>query len=279
MTAGARLLLSWRLPPFTRRALLVLCLWCAGAKVALACRSLDLVTRGEVEGTSSTWQDQLSVWYADLTGRYGHGGLGDALEPATLVLDSETSSPACGPRITLAPPLGFEDTAPRLADLDLDGWPEIITVRSHAQQGAQIAIYAIDRQDHSLSLSATTPYIGTRFRWLAPLGAADIDGDGMIEIAYVDRPHLAKTLRIWRYKNGTLAETFSLPGVTNHRIGEVDIAGGIRECGSAPEMIVANADWSQLLALKFDGSAIATTRLGQDTSRAAFARAMACSAP
>ena len=279
MLTGARRLLMRRLPRATRRVLLVLCLWCAGAQAALACRSLDLVTRGEVVGTSSSWQDQLTVWYADLTGRYGHGVLGDALEPETLVLYSDLSSSACGHRVTLTPPLVFEDTAPRLADLDGDDWPEIITVRSHDQKGAQIAVYAIDPVDHSLSLQATTPHIGTRFRWLAPLGAADLDGDGRVEIAYVDRPHLAKTLRIWRYDNAALTEVSHVSGVTNHRIGEEDIAGGIRHCAEMPEMIVANANWSLLLALRFDGSSVSTTQLGQDTSRAAFARAMRCFNP
>jgi hypothetical protein len=47
-------------------------------------------------------------------------------------------------------------------------------------------------------LLAATPHIGSANRWLAPIGAADLDGDGRVEIAYVDRPHLARTLRIWR---------------------------------------------------------------------------------
>jgi hypothetical protein len=45
---------------------------------------------------------------------------------------------------------------------------------------------------------ASTPWIGQRFRWLAPVAAADLDGDGAMELAYVDRPHLARTLRVWR---------------------------------------------------------------------------------
>ena len=40
------------------------------------------------------------------------------------------------------------------------------------------------------------------FTLLAPLGAADLDGDGKIELAYIDRPHLAKILRIWRFDDG-----------------------------------------------------------------------------
>jgi hypothetical protein len=67
--------------------------------------------------------------------------------------------------------------------------------------------------------------------------------------------------------------------VTNHRIGERDIAGGIRACGSAPEMIVSDAVWSELLALRFENGQITSTLLSQDTSRPAFARAMRCENP
>ena len=281
MRGKARRLPLRRLRLVARRVLLALCLWSAGVQMASACRSAEQVTRGEVEGTRTTWQagngPQLSIWYADLTSRYGHGVLGDALEPETLVVYSGLLSAECGHRVTLSPPHVFEDTAPRFADLDRDGWPEIITVRSHDTLGAQIAVYAIEKKQHTLSLLTTTPYIGTRFRWLAPLGAADLDGDGKIEIAYVDRPHLAKTVRVWRFENNELTEVAAVPGFTNHRIGQVDIAGGIRDCGQGPEMILATANWAQLVSLRYEGAEISGRTLGRDTSRPAFASAMACS--
>ena len=107
-----------------------------------------------------------------------------------------------------------------------------------------------------------TPAIGQAFRWLAPLGAADLDGDGRVEIAYVDRPHLAKTLRIWRYDPTarTLNEVAQAPGVSNHRIGWAHIPGGLRNCGTGPEMILADADWQSILALRL-------TKGGQITRR------------
>jgi hypothetical protein len=108
------------------------------------------------------------------------------------------------------------------------------------------------------------------------VGAADLDGDGRVEIAYVDRPHLARTLRLWRFDAGALVLVADLPGVTNHRTGETDIAGGIRTCGDGPEMILASADWSRLLAVRFDGAGFSQRDIGADTSRAAFAAAMAC---
>lgn len=141
----------------------------------------------------------------------------------------------------------FEDIQPRLIDMDGNGLDEIVVVQSSFTLGARLLV--ISTVD-DLKITAT-PYIGTRFRWLAPIGAADLDGDGHVEIAYIDRPHLAKTLRIWRYENGKLTEIATLPGLTNHKIGEDFISGGIRDCGTGPELILASADWSRIIAVSY----------------------------
>ncbi|MEX0367815.1 MAG: VCBS repeat-containing protein, partial [Ruegeria sp.] len=65
-------------------------------------------------------------------------------------------------------------------------------------------------------------------------------------------------------------------GLTNHRIGEADIAGGIRMCAGAPEMILATGNCSDLVAVRWTGTDFERTYLGIDTTRAAFDRAMAC---
>ena len=212
-----------------------------------------------------------SAAYDGPTARYPHAVLGDAIEHDTLTVtlsDGQRLSARWDAKIV------FEDTEPRLADLDLDGDPEVIVVQSHESFGAQLAIWAF--RDGALMQIAATPFIGTRFRWLAPVGAADLDGDGAIEIAYVDRPHLAKTLRVWRFENDRLTELGALPGVTNHRIGEPDIAGGIRECGEGPEMLVADANWTRVLAVRFDGSDFSTKVLGPHEGRQSFAQATTC---
>ena len=205
--------------------------------------------------------------YADPTTRYAHGVLGDAVEHGTLELRTDAGRTL---RFVLPEERVFEDTEPRLADLDGDGAPEVIVAEAHARQGARMAIYGTS------GLIAATPYIGRSFRWLAIAGAADLDGDGHIEIAYVDRPHLAKTLRVWRFRDGTLAEVATLPGVTNHRIGEVDIAGGIRTCSRAPEIIVADARWRDILAVRMTDGTLSAARLGPHTGRESFAAAMSC---
>ena len=212
-------------------------------------------------------EDIRRATYEDPTTRYAHGVLGDAIEHGTLALVTASGKRL---RIVLPEDRVFEDTEPRLFDVDLDGEREVIVVEAQSALGARLSIY------DDTGLVAATPHIGRSNRWLAPIGAADLDGDGAIEIAYVDRPHLAKTARVWRFEDGALVEVGQFPGVTNHRIGERDIAGGIRDCGEGPEMIVADASWNRLLALTFDGEAVSATDIGRHGGRDSFARAMAC---
>ena len=203
---------------------------------------------------------------AEPTTRYPHGVLGDDVEYGALELTTGE-----GRRILIRLPETrvFEDTEARLADLDGDGAPEVLVAESDARLGARLSVYG------PAGLIAATPPIGTRFRWLAIAGAADLDGDGFTEIAYVDRPHLAKTLRVVRYRDGHLTEVASLPGVTNHRIGETDIAGGLRDCGSGPEIILADATWQTVLAVRLDAT-LSARPLFPHQGRESFARALAC---
>ena len=68
--------------------------------------------------------------------------------------------------------------------------------------------------------AAAWPPIGTPFRWLAPAAIADLNGDGVTDIAYVETPHLGKVLRVWSWAAGGLTEIAQLRGVTSHRIGD-----------------------------------------------------------
>ena len=219
----------------------------------------------------------LEATYADPTDRYDHGILGDKIEWGTLRMVVDQCFGCEGSMkktfvLRLPENRVFEDVAPRLFDVDGDETPEVITVESDLARGARLAIY------HEGGLMAATPFIGQRNRWLSPVGvgAADLDGDGAVELAYVDRPHLAKTLRIFRYRAGQLQHLADLPGVTNHHIGERDIAGGIRDCGQGPEMIVATADWTRVLAVRFDGIGFQTRDVGPHEGRASFNKALAC---
>jgi len=65
--------------------------------------------------------------YADPTTRYDHGILGDAIEHGALVMDTDA-----GRRLKLTLPQNrvFEDTAPRLVDVDGDSAAEVIVVET-----------------------------------------------------------------------------------------------------------------------------------------------------
>jgi len=210
----------------------------------------------------------ISATYAEPTTRYPHGVLGDAIEHGALLLAYEGI--ANRTVIRLPEDRVFEDTEPRMVDVDGDGQREVVVVESHQSQGARLAIY------NGSGLVAATPYIGQRNRWLAPVAVADLDDDGFVELAYIDRPHLAKTLRVWRFAEGQLTPITALEGVTNHRIGERDIAGGLRLCGALPEMVVASADWQRLKAVTFNGKALTARDIGPHQDRDSFAKALAC---
>ncbi|WP_461425005.1 FG-GAP repeat domain-containing protein [Gymnodinialimonas sp.] len=234
------------------------------------------------ESLSTPWSDGTLAWYDGPTTRYAHGVLGDAVEGTRLHVYTDVAITPCGDQsVELPSELVFEDTAPRLVDLNLDGRPEIIVVQSHQRLGAQLAIYGISDDGEGLHQIAATPFIGRSNRWLAPIGAADLDSDGMIEIGYIDRPHLARTLRVWRYVPGgltgqdQLVEVAALEGLTNHRIGEPFITGGLRDCGAGPEMITANRGWSRVMATSLLDGALDARPLGA-FSQDAVSRALAC---
>lgn len=213
------------------------------------------------------------AWFADPVTRYRHFVLGRRDEPETLWVNAPGNQGLCGHALTLAAPYVFEDVAPRLADLDSDGSNEVIVARSHEGLGAQLAVYRWTGAD--LELAAATPHIGRPNRWLAIIGAADLDGDGATEIAYIDRPHLARTLRIWRFADGALQEVAAASGLTNHRIGDDRILSGLRDCGNGPEIVTADRDWARLVAKRFDDQTLTARDLGR-WSESALVAALAC---
>jgi hypothetical protein len=222
--------------------------------------------------------------YTGPTRAYPHGVLGDDEEWSALNIEIRRQRGSEGSlfqgHLTLtytidAPEdMVFEDIAPRLWDITGDGSPEVVVVVSHQNYGAQLAVIGLE--DGDLTYIASTPTIGTRFRWLAPVGAADFDGDGFIEIAFVDRPHLARTLRVWRYTPDGFGEIATLPGVTNHRIGEDFISGGVRDCGDGAEMLVADAKWRSVQAVRLKKSGLAARSLSFPATQKGFSDALAC---
>lgn len=219
----------------------------------------------------------VSARFVEPTQAYGHGAIAQgehaALE-AGIRGDDGTRR-----RLRIAiPGAVFEDTAPRLADLDGDGSPEILTVSSSLNDGARIAV--IGAGDGALALRALSAPAGQPHRWFAILGAADLDGDGATEIAFVDRPHLDRVLRILRVRPAPdgwrLDPVAALPGFTAHRLGAAGIVGGIRDCGQGPEIVLPAGDWRATAILRLDAGRIVAVRHLAGADPGAVAAALAC---
>lgn len=214
---------------------------------------------GLVAGAGAA-QEITGARYAAPTDRYPHGVLGDDLEWGSLqiTVDKALGNPdgifsgeqSLTYSVDASAELVFEDIAPRLWDINGDGSPEVVVVQSHQNFGARLLVLGLE--NGAPSYFGEVPFIGQRFRWLAPVAAADFDADGRIELAFVDRPHLAKTLRIFEWDGTELVLDTELSGLTNHRIGDDFISGGMRDCGQGPQMVTANADWSRVMVIDFD---------------------------
>ena len=161
--------------------------------------------------------------------------------------------------------------APKTCDADGDGVPEVVTVESHIHFGARLSIWG------SEGMITSNQWIGQRNRWLAPVGAADIDGDGYMEIAFVDRPHLAREMAIYKYRDRNLEFVISILPFTNHKIGEEYITGGVRQCGNrSPEFVVASGDWDDVLAIYWSGDRPAVQFLRKNEGPQSFEAALEC---
>ncbi|MFY0309692.1 VCBS repeat-containing protein [Leisingera sp. D0M16] len=275
MAAGpaARRLRMRARPGSARRAWAALCLGLLGG-LALVCGPTAAQTG---PGGIGHWPPGLAdeIYSSEFTGptnRYAHGVLGDEIEWSGLSLRfSGRNGEARGFRTALPGDHVFEDLQPRLVDLTLDGRPNaVMVVETDVNLGAALALYGAEGK------IAETPHIGQSHRWLAPIGAADLDGDGHVEIAYIDRPHLARILRIWRFRDGKLTEVASAPGLTNHRIGQDFITSGIRDCGQGPELVTVSSDWRRIMASRLQDGEISTRDTGPFRPGTGVQDALAC---
>jgi hypothetical protein len=208
--------------------------------------------------------------YAEPTKRYVHDVIGNNAMMGSLIITLSN-----GKEIThkLPQDLVFEDTAPRIADVTGDGEPDVIVVESSVTKGARVAVWGADGR------IAASSHIGQASRWMAPAGIADFDGDGLNDIAVVDRPHLNRALRVFDVRGDKLTEWINAKPLTNHRIGDAIISGGVRVCdGGKPELVLAEALWRNIAIVSFpEGREKLQATAGQPiTGPESFEKALNC---
>ncbi len=202
------------------------------------------------------------AWYDKDTDIYGHRIMGSIAEHLRL-----NARLADGTVVRLdlgaggAPSHVFEDMEPRLADMNGDGQIDLVLIETDITAGAALAIYGL--KSGKLVKLAETPHIGMPNRWLAPIGVGDFNGDGKMDVGYIDRPHLARMLRIWTYEDNALTEIGRARKLTNHRIGDEFITGGVRTCNGQDEMLMVTDDWDRIVLARFEGAELRLRALGR----------------
>lgn len=200
------------------------------------------------------------AWLGSPTLRYPHGALGSSTHAGSLhVLVVGASG---DPReVVLHLPLRkvFEDRVPRLVDLDGDGRDEIIVVESDALQGSALVVLGLrpSNKDKAAPLElvelARGPSTGSTFRWLNPVGVADFDGDGHLDVASVTTPHIGGVLTLHHYRPPLLAPYAKAMDASNHRMGalEQSLAVIVTTAGQRPTILVPDMTQRALHALRW----------------------------
>ena len=229
-----------------------------------------LAAQKRIPGSQVT-KGQLDIawaWLGSPTRRYPHGALGSQVHAASLHVVTETPLKAYGPPKVLSVELPltrvFEDRLLRLADLDGDGKDEIIVVESDAFQGSSVVVYGLrstptgasakSRSQTRLVELARSPAAGSTFRWLNPVGVADFDGDGMMDIASVTTPHIGGVLTLYHYTPPKLVPFAKAMDVSNHKMGALEqrLASIVNLPGQRPTIIVPDMTLTALHALRWE---------------------------
>lgn len=195
--------------------------------------------------------------YASPVERYGHFALGRPHEYARLVATTDRERERV---LDLPADEVFEDLAPRLVRLAPDGPAELLAIISRRSDGSRLALIGL--RGASLEITAQSPPIGTPMRWLNPVGAADLDGDRLAEIAAVTTPHIGGTLRVYRRHGSDLVEVAALPGFSNHVYGAAEVRlSATTAVGDRAHLLVPDATrtWLRTIALK-DGRLVEAGR-------------------
>ena len=269
--------------------------WCVGEPLATPTEASPYASRGPAalppmappvlpDGKLATHPidgGAVEAWFAEPTEDYAQGVLGDAVEARALGC-ATVGRGGIGTATHYFRPTAdavFEDLEPRLVDLDADGRMEIVTVISEPTMGASLAVFVLRTEppaDAAITneaarssgrrsvplfvrceLMARTPPIGTPNRWLNPAAIHDFDGDGILDVALVETPHIGGDLQLWSGASLLAGEPRMLAarrGYSNHAIGSraLDLAEVARVNGT-DVLVLPDAERNALVAVAFTG--------------------------
>jgi hypothetical protein len=203
------------------------------------------------------------VWLGTPTMRYPHKALGATTHAGSLHVLLKTAT-GKSQEVTLELPFNrvFEDRLPRLIDLDGDGRDEIILIESDALRGSATVVYGLQsiktakgtEKRFSLVELARSAQTGSTFRWLNPVGVADFDGDGKLDVASVITPHIGGLLTLYHYAPPKLVPFAQAMDTSNHRMGDLEqqVAVIVEQKGIRPTIIVPDMQLKALHALRWE---------------------------
>jgi hypothetical protein len=208
-------------------------------------------------------KDLAWVWLGSPTPRYPHAALGSIFHAATLHVTLAGQAVQASTLVYELPLRKvFEDLLPRLIDLDGDGRDEIILVESDLSNGSSLVVLGVrqlpiagkaGQANVIVELARSNP-TGSTFRWLNPVGAADFDGDGVLDLASVTTPHIGGVLTLYHFKPPHLLAFAKAMDVSNHRMGDVEqqMAVVVLQAGLRPTVLVPDMKLQALHALRWD---------------------------
>jgi len=229
--------------------------------------------RSAVPGTRMQSEGPLTAFLSASRADYRHGVFGRVEDAGRLIVSEKqplagvsTDVRAVPTKIGIVeagPDAVFEDLEPRLADLDRDGTPEILVVKSYLAKGSALAV--VGRRDGVWTIVAETPPAGEPHRWLAPAAIADFSGDGKLAIALVRTPHVQGVLQLWGFEGGKLSLRHEAAGYANHVFGEsaIDNAAAVDLDGDGrPELVIPTQDRKSLAVLSLRDGIKELRRIG-----------------
>lgn len=197
------------------------------------------------------------AWLGSPTSRYPHRALGSPTHAGSVHAFVKARSGTWQPvELRLPPSRVYEDRVPRIVDLDRDGSEEIVLVEADLLRGAALVVLGIEHTDRGPALveRARSAFAGSPFRWLNPVGVADFDGDGRLDLAMVRTPHIGGELQLLHYRPPELVPYARALDVSNHRMGalEQELAVIVQSPGQRPTILLPDMSLRAVHALRWD---------------------------